>query len=231
MFNLFSPSYNISKKIMLVIFIAPVILTIIMSSFFVFPSTVNLGFWLLEENAPIEILTFIIFLYTGILGIFTARKLNKSLDKYSKLFYIFFSICLIFIAMEEISWGQWFFHFETPENWAKINGQGETTLHNLQGLQGHSEALRMIFGLSGIFGIVLGFLDRFKKISVPPILILWFIIIFCHATVDFIQDRVSISSRYDFAIVKTSEFIELLIAGSSFLYFWLNFRRLKHSNL
>ncbi|TGV01587.1 hypothetical protein [Flavivirga rizhaonensis] len=130
--------------------------------------------------------------------------------------------------MEEISWGQWFFHFKTPESWAKINGQGETTLHNLQGLQGHSEILRMVFGLGGMLGIILGNLNKFKKISAPPVLISWFIIIFCHATVDFVQDRVSISTKYDFAIVKTSEFIELLIAGSSFLYFWLNFRMLKY---
>ncbi|NMH88170.1 hypothetical protein [Flavivirga algicola] len=132
--------------------------------------------------------------------------------------------------MEEISWGQWFFHFETPESWAKINGQGETTLHNLHGLQGHSEVLRMVFGLGGLFGIALGYFNKLKKISVPPILFLWFLIIFCHAAVDFIQDRVSISARYDFAIVKTSEFIELLIAGSSFLYLWLNFRKLKCLN-
>ena len=51
--------------------------------------------------------------------------------------------------------------------------------------------------------------------------------------IDFIQDKVVISQQYDFAIVKTSEFIELLIAGSSFLYLWLNFRVLnkKSANL
>ena len=227
MLKLFSSPYNVSKKVMLIIFITPIILTIIMGSFFAFPSTESFGFWLLEENAPIEILTFIIFIYTGLLGIYTIKNFNKSLEKYVSFFYIFFSICLILIAMEEISWGQWFFHFETPEEWAKINGQGETTLHNLKGMQGHSGILRMLFGLGGMFGIVLGYLNKFKKISAPPVLISWFFIIFCHAVVDSIQDRVSISVKYDFAIVKTSEFIELLIAGSSFLYFWLNFRILK----
>ncbi|MCL6294931.1 hypothetical protein [Jejuia spongiicola] len=199
-----------------------------MSSFFIFRSTENFGFWLLEENSPIELLTFIIFLFSGIFGIYTIRNLNFPLEKYVKLFYIIFSLFLILIAMEEISWGQWFFHFETPPEWAKINGQQETTLHNLNGMQGRSEILRMFYGAGGIFGVLLGFLNKFKKISAPIVLISWFLIIFCHAAVDYIQDGVSISMRYDFAIVKTSEFIELLIAGSSFLYLWLNFRMLKH---
>ncbi|MDO5987941.1 hypothetical protein Q4Q39_11055 [Flavivirga amylovorans] len=227
MLKLFSSSYNVSKRVMLIIFITPIILTIIMGLLFVFPSTEKLGFWLLEENSPIELLTFIIFLYTGILGIYTIKNFNRPLEKYAKVFYLFFSICLILIAMEEISWGQWFFHFDTPEEWAKINGQGETTLHNLQGMQGHSGILRILFGLGGMFGIILGSFNKFKTISVPYILVSWFFIIFCHAVVDSIQDRVSISVKYDFAIVKTSEFIELLIAGSSFLYFWLNFKMLK----
>ncbi|MCF7569079.1 hypothetical protein L3X37_11985 [Sabulilitoribacter arenilitoris] len=227
--NLFTNHYIISKKITLIIFITPFILTLIMGSFFIFRSTENFGFWLLEENSPIELLTFIIFLISGVFGIYTIRNINLPLEKYAKLFYIVFSLFLILIAMEEISWGQWFFHFETPREWSKINGQQETTLHNLNGMQGHSEFLRMFYGAGGVFGVLLGFFNKFKKISAPPVLISWFLIIFCHAVVDYIQDRVSISVRYDFAIVKTSEFIELLIAGSSFLYLWLNFRTLlKH---
>lgn len=217
-------TYHITKKIAKTIFITPIISAILIGSLFAFPSTRNFGFWLLEENSPVEILTFIIFLWSGIYGICLTLKTKKPLKSEIKLYYILFSLCLILIAMEEISWGQWFFHFETPSEWAKINGQGETTLHNLKGMQGNSEILRMIFGLAGILGIPLRYFNRFKIISTPPILIFWFLIIFCHATIDFIQDRVSISEQHDFAIVKTSEFIELLIAGSSFLYLWLNFR-------
>ncbi len=227
--KLFSQSYSVSKKVLLTIFVTPIISTIILGSLFVLPSTENFGFWLLEENAPIEILTFILFMYAGIFGVYNLRNLNKPLEKYVKFFYIIFSLFLILIAMEEISWGQWFFHFETPTEWAKMNGQGETTLHNLNGLQGNSEILRMVFGLAGIFGIILGCFKQFKIISAPTILVSWFIIIFCHAAIDFIQDKISISEQYDFAIVKTSEFIELLIAGSSFLYLWLNFRMLKRN--
>ncbi len=222
-------TYRITKKTVKVLCIAPIIATFLIGLLFVIPSTKRFGFWLLEENAPIELLTFIIFLLGGIFGLYNIKKLNLPLEKYAKLFYILFSLFLILIAMEEISWGQWFFHFETPREWAKINGQQETTLHNLKGMQGHSEILRMLYGAGGIFGIFLGFFNKYKKISAPAVLISWFLIIFCHAAVDYIQDRISISASYDFAIVKTSEFIELLIACSSFLYLWLNFRMLKHN--
>jgi hypothetical protein len=36
----------------------------------------------------------------------------------------------LYIAGEETSWGQQFFHWNTPEYWAAINRQDETNLHN-----------------------------------------------------------------------------------------------------
>lgn len=36
----------------------------------------------------------------------------------------------LYIAGEEISWGQHFFHWSTPEYWAEVNRQQETNLHN-----------------------------------------------------------------------------------------------------
>lgn len=36
----------------------------------------------------------------------------------------------IYIAGEEMSWGQHFFHWNTPEYWAEVNRQKETNLHN-----------------------------------------------------------------------------------------------------
>jgi hypothetical protein len=47
-----------------------------------------------------------------------------------------FSVALIgalsclYIAGEEMSWGQHFFHWSTPEYWAAVNRQEETNLHN-----------------------------------------------------------------------------------------------------
>jgi hypothetical protein len=40
------------------------------------------------------------------------------------------TLSALYIAGEEISWGQHFFHWNTPEYWAEINRQQETNLHN-----------------------------------------------------------------------------------------------------
>ncbi len=36
----------------------------------------------------------------------------------------------LYIAGEEMSWGQHFFHWNTPDYWAEVNRQQETNLHN-----------------------------------------------------------------------------------------------------
>jgi hypothetical protein len=41
------------------------------------------------------------------------------------------AVACLYIAGEEVSWGQTFFHWKTPESWAAINVQEETNLHNL----------------------------------------------------------------------------------------------------
>jgi hypothetical protein len=40
------------------------------------------------------------------------------------------ALSCLYIAGEEMSWGQHFFHWNTPEYWALVNRQNETNLHN-----------------------------------------------------------------------------------------------------
>ncbi len=40
------------------------------------------------------------------------------------------AIGCFWVAGEEISWGQWLFFWDTPPDWALMNGQHETNLHN-----------------------------------------------------------------------------------------------------
>lgn len=45
--------------------------------------------------------------------------------------YLLLGVACLFVAGEEISWGQWIFHWETPASLAEANLQHETNLHNL----------------------------------------------------------------------------------------------------
>src|SRR4030067_586570 len=40
------------------------------------------------------------------------------------------ALSCLYIAGDEMSWGQHFFHWNTPEYWAMVNRQEETNLHN-----------------------------------------------------------------------------------------------------
>ncbi|WOD43422.1 hypothetical protein [Hwangdonia lutea] len=125
--------------------------------------------------------------------------------------------------MEEIAWGQWFFSFDTPKDWANINVQKETTLHNIDGIHGYNENLRLLFGLAGLMGIFLGRFKLFKSIGVPKVLFFWFFIVFLHSLVDVLtkmDDNKQVMQRI-------SELIEMFIGVSAFLYLYLNYRSIK----
>ncbi len=193
------------------------------------PSTRDIGFWMLAENSPVELLSFLIFLLAGIYGIRFSFRIKSKIKLIHFTFYLFFSVVLVFIAMEEISWGQWFFHFETPEAWQKINAHEETNLHNLKGLSEKTEILRIIYAVGGIIGIYLARFQQFAMLSAPKILLIYFIIIGVNASLDYYADLVPINENIDYALAKSSELMELFIAISAFVYLWYNRERIEAS--
>jgi hypothetical protein len=183
--------------------------------------------WMLEENHPVELLTFVCLLAGALLGLRLARALRaRGVRSWIYGFYGVFAIGLFVIGMEEIAWGQALLGFETPEIFRSINRQSETTLHNIGALQGKSEWMRLTFGLGGVVGVLLFSRPRFAGIAAPPILLPWFLLIAAHAAVDAYNDVFPIQDRFDFMMQRTSEVVELMIAGAALLYVSLNFRRL-----
>lgn len=129
--------------------------------------------------------------------------------------------------MEEVAWGQWLFGFRTPSVMKEINVQGELTLHNVRGLQGHTEFLRVAFGLGGLIGVWFSFRQTFREIGAPAILLPWFLIITVLAGLDLYNDYYQIQRHIDDVVNRLSELDEMLIATSGFLFIWLNARMLE----
>ncbi len=207
----------------------PIIIMFLDTIFLASPQTRSLTVWMHKENHPIEILTFLVFLIAGIKGLKLSFKMKVAGEEHLVYgFYIFFSVALLFIAMEEIAWGQWLIGFETPETWKSINMQRETTLHNISGLQGHSEIFRLIFGIGGSIGLLISYNPRFEKIGASILLLPWFAIIVLYAAIDVYNDYIPIQKAFDYYIHITAELIELLIALSALLYIQLNSRKLGH---
>jgi len=73
--------------------------------------------------------------------------------KERKIFLVLFLILafgFLFIALEEISWGQRIFNFNTPD-WFPENRQRETNIHNLKILSNFREASYLMVSLLGSF--------------------------------------------------------------------------------
>ncbi|MGZ8954994.1 MAG: hypothetical protein ACXW0Q_09990 [Methylovulum sp.] len=222
-------TYNIRASTKGIIIFTPVIMTFLFTIFLLIPATHHATLWMLDENSPVELLTFFFAIAGGILGLALARRTRIHEKTLVFGFYIAFSLALIFVGMEEIAWGQQFFGFDTPSAWLSINMQGETTLHNLKHIQGHTEIFRLTFGIGGLIGVWLAFHPYFKKIGAPAILLPWFIIITLHAAVDLYNDYFPIEQQFDYCLMRTAELIELLITISGFLYVVLNWKMLSTS--
>jgi len=83
-----------------------------------------------KENGFFESLSVLFLFIIFILGLNFILKNNK-VDKIIKILVFLFS-CLVFVAaMEEISWGQHIFNFQTSDFFKLHNYQQETNLHNL----------------------------------------------------------------------------------------------------
>jgi hypothetical protein len=114
--------------------------------------------FLLKEDGPLENIASACVLFASLLFLFAYFK-----HRYVKnTFFLLFSIALFILFMEEISWGQRIFGFQSPDIFQQSNAQKEINLHNLRGIYRFINELFYVcleFYLVGIFLIVLIFKD------------------------------------------------------------------------
>jgi hypothetical protein len=195
--------------------------------FLAFRPTRRAMLWMLDEDHPIETATALLFVVAAVMAAVLTRKLRRrSVARWVPKFYGVFAILHFLAALEEISWGQRLIGFETPAALRAINGQGETTLHNVGVFQGRSEWTRLGFGVIGLAAIKLRSRPGWSAIQVPSWLGPWFLTIALHATVDACNDIWTIEQRFDYAVDRTSEVIELLMSVVVVLYLFSSARRL-----
>lgn len=222
--------FNTSEKEAKVVFYLPLWISGAVFLLLLIPVTRDFGFWMLKENHPVEIGTFLLFFFGGLYGIINFIRYRKSLPTFAVIFYCLFAFFFILLAMEEIAWGQWFFKFQTPEDWAAVNVQNETTLHNLEVMQENNDLLRLIYGVGGLIGIFFGTSKFLRELAVPQFLLLWFVIIAAHSVLDIVVDWSEKDYRIMRPIIRFNEVTEFLIAFSGVLYLRYNLIRKKASS-
>lgn len=209
----------------LVLICFPIVFALAYTALLIPSATRPLMVRMTDENYPVELATFLLCLLAGVLAIAHMKRLGKlRANPLWRIFYGVFGVTMLLIGMEEISWGQWFFHFRTPQAISDINTQHEFNLHNLKGMGGHTEYLRLSFGVGGLIGVALSFAPAFQPVAAPRVLVTWFAIIAVFAAVDLYCDLQGSESNLAKAMDVMSEVIELLIALAATLYVWINAR-------
>ena len=100
-----------------------------------------LGLWLapagafhrivLSEQGVIELGTAAFYVAAAALAVALASKARGSVPQGYRVLYILFALAALFVALEELSYGQHLLGWESPEWFAAHNTKRETNLHNL----------------------------------------------------------------------------------------------------
>ena len=116
--------------------------------------------WLVGENGPYEVLQVIVLLLALTLAIYTLIKTSVK-HKWLIAWISFASLCCLYVAGEEVSWGQHIMNWSTPEYWQQLNDQGETNLHNTTSYLDQKPRLLLVIGVY-IGGLILPLIALFK---------------------------------------------------------------------
>ncbi|MEE8320893.1 MAG: hypothetical protein V3R68_03510 [Gammaproteobacteria bacterium] len=84
------------------------------------------------DGGVVEHLTVILLLPGIVAGLAVYIHYRKALpDLLLGLWVLMWTLACIYFAGEEMSWGQWYFGWETPDSIRALNDQQETNLHNM----------------------------------------------------------------------------------------------------
>ena len=102
------------------------------------------------EQGIIENFTFVILVIAIVLGIKAILRMQSFQFAFFKFWIGLLVLGCIYYAGEEISWGQHWFGWITPDSWMSVNDQGETNLHNTSALL--DQVPRMLLTIAAVIG-------------------------------------------------------------------------------
>jgi len=229
------------KKTKLVIFFIPIILII-----FIIITKITLGpanvpyLILISEDGPVEYATFIIYFVTIIFSLLSAKIFFKRGKKRYGFLYFAMALVFIFIAMEEISWGQRIINLDLPEFFAESN-QEEMNIHDLPVVAIFEDPMIIIAGLIG--GLLWVIFQKskntnfysFKRFFVPG----WYLMsYFLPVSIFYLMlnltppEQISLQGMYwNFTFQKEQEPFEFLLSLGFFGFILVNYIRLRKAKV
>ncbi|MFK7840299.1 MAG: hypothetical protein AB8B83_08225 [Bdellovibrionales bacterium] len=118
-----------------------------------------------SEGGPHETLQFIFIAVAFIMAILILIRIKKS-NMWLSLWVAIAALASFYVAGEEVSWGQHFFDWGTPEFWQGLNDQGETNLHNTSSWLDQKPRLILLMGTI-VGGLIIPTLAKFRPSALP----------------------------------------------------------------
>lgn len=167
-----------------------------------------------KEDHLVENLQFIILVLGALWSFQVAKRFYKLGSKINAALFLLATMTFIFIAGDEISWGQRVLHIATPRPYAEINDQQEITLHNLSFFSQYVSLSYMLIGLYGaIAWLVQIIIPRLQKVPFTYYIPAWFCSLFYFS--GFLYNY--IATYFNFPVGLWAESAELMLySGLSF---------------
>ena len=193
---------------------------------------------LTEEDGVIENATVFVYFYSFIFSLLIAKEFKNK--KILFILFLILGIGFFFIALEEISWGQRIFDFESPD-WFPENIQDETTIHNLEAFQSHRNTAYVVVSFIGAFSWAIfpqikrivnvgKNYEAFLEYSLPSkyLFSYFFSVLIFKLTMKFVpKEFIDGSISLDFFINYDSEFFELILGLGILLFVFHTFVKLR----
>jgi hypothetical protein len=218
--------WGISPRRALIIALLPFGMALVAAATVLHPP---LYIWLLDEDSLVEWLQFFSLVASAILLPILAVRLSKTGHRLIALLYATVAVGVCFLAGEEISWGQRIFGWQTPEAMEAINRQGETTLHNISGVQDLVPAAMLLAGLYGMCAPLVSNAVRahWKQAGPAHLLIPPLCLVPAFGLgVAYRLFRLLVWPAPDYGVAEFAEVIELSLYLGLALFCWFNLRRL-----
>jgi hypothetical protein len=192
--------------------------------------------WVTGEDGVAETLQVMFYALSLLLAVGIVGRLLRGGRQGIACLYALLALGLFFLVGEELAWGQRIFGWSTPEPLEAINKQGETTLHNIEGV---GYAFKWAQLLVGAYGAVLPVLlpwwidgsaawaraRGFLAFVVPH-----FTLIPCFAFMfvwRLYRNLFEEPTTYYFVISEYNEIVELVLALGFLLFVTFQWRRLR----
>ncbi len=222
-----SRTWGIGRRTLLLALVLPVIGAIGVAA-----TVVNrpLYRWITREDGPLEWAQFSADIAAVVGATLVTVLLYRRGLRWPVVLWAIFALSQVFIAGEEISWGQRVLGHATPEPLRELNHQEETNIHNIRPIQ---DSINVVFMLVGAYGSVgvLALRSRIRRadrpawfdLFVPPLaLFSLFGLVFAYKL-----SRLMLFQSPRFVVVKYGEYFELCTGVALAAFAWLSYRRLR----